>query len=239
MIDLFLILAVGLIILAFFRILELITKKMQLSRIMRSHTGKFLVAAEISAWLVYVVWALFYWLSAKSYFPYLIYSLVVVLVLLFSWFILKDIIAGIVFRFQGSHDPGSQFSVKEISGRIRKIGLTHLYILDDAGAVVRIPYSRLSSRIISETRGTEDAHTRISFTIGIPSDGDNIPEQIRHILLNCPWISPRSEPVIRIVRKNEGQYEIDVLANLAGKDRLTYVEKYLKRKIAEISTKEN
>jgi hypothetical protein len=222
--------AAGVALFFIFRLLVLLPERLSLSRSRRTQIDRLLPAIEFFTWLIFVFWALFYTLETKTYFPYLIYSLVIVLVLLFSWFILKDVLAGMVFRFQNNHTTGQKISLKGINGRIRNFGITHIQI-DSNGSIFKIPYSRLSGEIISESPEIESNRSTIRIAVSKPASIDDAIARIRFLLLNYPWIFPESEPSILCSAENENEYIFDITTNLIDENQGRRVEEYLKENL--------
>jgi hypothetical protein len=210
-----------------FRLLVLLPEKLSLSRNRRSHIDRLLPAMEFFSWLIFVFWALFYVLEDKTYFPYLIYSLVIVLVLMFAWFILKDILAGMVYRFQNNHASGQKINLKGINGKIKNFGITHIHI-DSSGSIVKIPYSKLNGEIISESSDSASNQSTIRISVRKPASIDKTIARLRFLLLNYPWISPEAEPSIVCSSENEAEYIFDITANLRDESQGRRVEGYLK-----------
>lgn len=219
--------ATGVLIFLCFRLFAILTNRYITARSQQVRIDRLLSISEVLIWLVFIFWALFYTLEEKTYFPYLLYSLVIVIVLLFSWFILKDILAGLVFRFQNHHTRGQMISFEGLTGKIINLGLMQLQI-ENKGSLIKVPYSKLSGQIISEATDTQTSQSAIDITIKKPVPVDTAIDRLRFILLNCPWFSPRSEPVIQLAKDLGQEYVFQLTVHSLDEHQRRLLEKYVR-----------
>ncbi len=219
--------ACGILIFMCFRLFAILTNRYITARSQQVRIERLLSISEVLIWLVFLFWALFYTLEEKTYFPYLLYSLVIVIVLLFSWFILKDILAGLVFRFQNHHTRGQMITFEGLTGKIINLGLMQIQI-ENKGALIKVPYSKLSGQIISEAADTQTTRSAIDIAIKKPVSLDITINRLRFVLLNCPWISPRSEPVIHLTKELEHEYVFQLTVHSLNEHQRRLLEKYVR-----------
>ena len=72
------------------------------------------------------------------------------MVVFLAWFVVKDFIAGIVFKVQNDLQANNNIQFGKITGIIKSQHLTHMKVETTTGQVIKIPYSRLNQDIISE-----------------------------------------------------------------------------------------
>jgi hypothetical protein len=230
--KLMIVVAFGLLLFFLFRLLAGLSGRLALSRNVRVQVERLFPVVEFMVWLVFLFWALFYLFEDKTYFPYMVYSLVVVLVLLFAWFVLKDIFAGLVFRSQYRHSPGQGISMHGISGKIISLGITHMKI-ESGGSIIRIPYGKLSDETVYESQDAD--YNRSIFRVAVPKPAsvDESMDHIRFVLFNSPWIFPRAEPVIVLSDEDEKDYFFDISLNIMDEKQRRRIDIYLKRWITD------
>ena len=131
------------------RIIKLLIKRLAKKYAVWKKLLTLLPLAGFIIWLIILFWAVNYLFQDKSYYNVIIISIIVVLSLTIGWFLLKDIISGIIFRIQNNYSYGEFVQFGKISGRLNEMQLTHISIhtIDDKS--IKIPYSRLSNEIIS------------------------------------------------------------------------------------------
>jgi small-conductance mechanosensitive channel len=147
----------------------------------------------------------------KFYYQYLMYALILIILVFVSWFLIRDIFAGIIFRIKHNLRNGSFIKAGEFSGQIKSQQVTCLKIITDDNRLLRVPYSRLVNAVISEAsgRGTVEEHlihVKIDASIG----KTNAETFIRNALLSNPWNNLKEEPAVRYQKENENGYFYDI-----------------------------
>ncbi len=73
-------------------------------------------AIELIVWLIFIFWAVDYLFKNKLYYQYLVISIVIIVVIFLAWFVIKDFIAGIVFKVQNDLQINSNIQLGKIIG---------------------------------------------------------------------------------------------------------------------------
>ncbi|MEJ7646529.1 MAG: hypothetical protein WKF87_18165 [Chryseolinea sp.] len=108
-----------------------------------------LVMLELVLWTIIVFWSTSIFLSSRSYYPILVLTLAIVFTLLITWFYLKDIVAGYIFRMRHNPVKGQILTCQTGHGSIRILGLSQLTIETKEGRWLRIPYSSVVTNSLS------------------------------------------------------------------------------------------
>jgi len=201
----------GILLFLIFRLLQyllpiLLKNKKALNRVKR-----FLPVIETVSWLSFLSWY-----SIKFYAQYNIYTIVILLAILIiafwvSRFLIKELIAGVLFRGSARFYEGDRIQTSQYSGTIKKFHFDTIEIEAGDGQIVFIPYSKLSGEITikNESDGQTSAHT---FQIKIISnnEAENISGNIKSYLLSLPWSSVTSNPQVTLFNQEGEKFIFDV-----------------------------
>ena len=196
----------------------------------------FAPALELIILLIYFFWANDFLFKNKSYYQYLVLSLILAVVILLAWFIARDFIAGIVLRVQNDLQTNNNIQFGNLEGRIKSQHLTHLKIVTTTGQIVKIPYSRLNQEIISET---SDSASIEEFKFKIRSkktiSRQDAEEKIRFLLINSPWSNYNKTPDIRLFSENDDFFVFEILVNVLNQKHILQLEKTIQEQISNIN----
>lgn len=182
-----------------------------------------------AVWILYGFWLLQRWFAATPIFPAVLLFPLALLALLFVWFVLRDIIAGIVISGRRQLQVQHRIRFQDLSGKIIGRGMTHVTIRTDNGNLARIPYSRLSGEVVEE-RPEETASDYYSINLSIPKTGT--PESLQTVLtrevLSIPWVSAGTAPVVRLKEQSEKSCNFEVLIRSLNPRHAARAERILK-----------
>lgn len=179
---------------------------------------KYFPVLELSATLFIIFWAIEYLFSSKSYYQIILLSLIISLIALISWFVVRDFIAGIVFRTQNNLNRGATMKFGEIAGKLLSMRTTHIVVETDEGRVIKIPYSRIISEIVSEHPEDgvrEDSMIRLE--VKKKMKWNELESSLKNTILNTPWRLLTSEPKIKLLAEQDKYYEIQIYVRTRSK----------------------
>ncbi len=211
-----------------FRLLHVIGKKIvSQSRFHKIPASMPIV--ELVVWVAFVFWSTAYTLSQKSYYPVLVVVLVVVLVTLLSWFLVRDFIAGVLFKSQQVYKIGQMIKTAEYSGQITRMGNLHLSLQTEQGESARIPYSVLSNRVILKQK--QDFADTNSFTLIVPQSfsKEEWAKKLEADILSSPWVSTKANPVIKIINETSDTFTFSVSVVTLNPEHALHLETLLKK----------
>ena len=164
-------------------------------------------------WTVYAFWLVYEWFSRyEKLYPFLMLLLFALLAALITWFVLRDIIAGVVFSTRNQFSLNHRISFGDTTGKIIGIGITHLAVRTDSGDTASIPFSRLSSEVICErAEDTASDYYRILLRLGKTESPDQLQAAITREVLCIPWASFGTAPIVRLKGESDSSYEFEVL----------------------------
>jgi len=170
-----------------------------------------MVAVEFLLWLTYSFWVIYFLFREKFYYRYLVYALILMIVVFVSWFLLRDIFAGIIFRIKHNLRNGSYIKTGDYSGQIKSQRLTCLEIMTSDNRLLRVPYINLVNGVISEAAGRGPVeehviHVKVNSSVG----RKNAESLIRTAWLNTPWSNLNEDPSFRFLMEDESGYFYDI-----------------------------
>jgi hypothetical protein len=192
-------------------------------------------AVEFISWLIFIFWAIDFLFKNKLYYQYLVISIVIIVVAFLAWFVVKDFIAGIVFKVQNDLHTNSNIQLGAISGVIKSQYLTHIKVETAAGQIVKIPYSRLNHEVISEI---SDAASNEDFKFQVQIKKIRSKKETESLLnfhiLNSPWSNFNKKPVLKLFSEDESHYTFDITASTLNHKHMWLLEKSLKEQLSDI-----
>ena len=187
-----------------------------------------LTVIEISFFFVYVFWIADFLFGEKFYYEHLIYILLFIVIGFVGWFLIRDIIAGAIFRLRHKLETGSYIRVGEHSGKIIQQAFTYLKISTADDQTLRLPYSGIINEVITEMpyMGAKEEHIlqiHASISIGIT----NAESYIRKAIFNTSWSNPKEEPIIRFINDTDKGYFYEVTLLSRNSRQMQFIKKGL------------
>ncbi len=181
---------------------------------------------ELIIWLGYIFWAVDFLFKKAFFYPYLIYILIIIVVSFLTWYLFKDIFAGIIFRIKHNLIPGSYIRAGEITGQIKSQQLTFMKIMTGDGQIIRMPYSMIILEAITELAypGAPEEHTLhliVDFSAGRTDDAESL---IRTVILNSPWSNLKEDPIIKFLKENEQGYLFEVTLPSINRNQIKFIQ---------------
>ncbi len=189
---------------------------------------------ELLATLLIFFWAIDYLFSEKSYYQVLILSLVISSIILISWFVARDLIAGLVFRMQNNLPRGASVQFGKTKGKLLQMRSTHIIIETNEGQIVKMPYSRVANEIISEypVEGVRE-DSKLKLNISKKMSWSETEGLLRKTLLNTPWRLMNADPIINLLSDEGQHYIIQVFVKTRNKEHANRIHALLLSKYGE------
>lgn len=193
------------------RILEIVIRTIIGNRVKLKFIHRLLPVFELLIGLALIFWAVNFLFFDKPYYFILTIILVSMSVMLISWYVFRDVLAGIVFRTQNSLPRGAAIQLGDIRGRMLGLRSMHIIIETEEGKTIRIPYSRISGEIISEQLET-GLHEDSTLILNLPKNKSWAQTEviIKNTLMNSPWRLLKSEPVIQLLSEDNNSYRAEI-----------------------------
>ncbi|GEM_PF-708583 len=188
-------------IFAFFRLFKYLLQFIRIPRPQGDFVLRYLPVAELTAWVLFFIWGIQY-LFKRGFLLTLIPLIVFIIIIIYlSWFALRDIIAGVVFKTGSSLMVNDHVNLTGTSGKVTAIKLRNLEIEDYSGQMVSIPYSKIVGQVIRKSYPSQSLLSH-NFIFRIPAqtgvDLFQCMENMRTDILTLPWSSQKKDPKISI-----------------------------------------
>ncbi|KPL20947.1 MAG: hypothetical protein AMS23_10105 [Bacteroides sp. SM1_62] len=195
-------------------------------------THKVFPLAGSIVWTAFVFWGTGLLFRDRTYYPYIVVGMVVIVLGLVTWYFIRDVFAGAMFKMQNELNQGDYIKIGNITGQIKAARLTHLEITSDNGQTIKIPHTRLNQELISRTTTPEGMEEyNISLLVDKRFSKQEIEDKIRYELANSPWCNYKDPPVIRLKNEDGETYTYDLLIYTMNHQHLRIVEKQLKSRL--------
>jgi len=180
-------------------------------------------------WIIYAFWLAHVYFSGYSTYPFLILSFFILLAALLAWFVLRDIVAGLVFSIRRQFSLNHRISFGDITGKIISMGITRMVVRTDSGDAASIPYSRLSSEVVCErAEDTASDYYRINLKLEKTEPPDQLQSSITREVLCSPWASFGTAPIVRLKGEDGSGRDFEVLFQSLNSQHAARVERALR-----------
>lgn len=250
--NIFILLGIALLLFAIFRALHYLLRPITRRQNRWLWVGNALYVVEFALWMIWLFQALNSVIGRSQVYPFVTVGLAFLLLILLSWFVLRDIIAGIIFRLQ--HVPRINQSIRIIpvsdnrsgeetlngyshtTGRIVHLGITSLVLENGVGEQIKMPYSTVVNQSIAQYEASEFIKS-YEFSLQLPKSAtkDHLIKELRRQILLLPWSSTKQSPVIQWREENEQHYNFDILVYSLSTDYALQIENYLIQQYAPSS----
>ena len=175
------------IVLVFFRIARIVGVR---NRVVQK-VSPFLTILELLLWTIIIFWSANIFLSSRSYYPILVITLAVLFTLMITWFYLKDIVAGYIFRVRNNPVRGQILTCEGVQGSVRMLGLSQLTVETEEGQWLRIPYSSIvtCSLSLQSPRQNIPGETTLELSVHGWDNPDKMERMLKKVLAQSPWFN--------------------------------------------------
>jgi hypothetical protein len=171
-----------------------------LSDRLRQRIRTILPVAMLLISLAYYFWALKELFGGESFYPYVAAGSLAIVILLLVWFVMRDLVAGMVFVTKHPGLLGRRIEAESVSGQVLRVGPTGLRVRTDGGRVLSVPYTRIAGRVVAQQARERSADQfRCTVPVAGSDDTDLLREKLTREILLSPWVNPHLPLSVRIV----------------------------------------
>lgn len=162
-----------------------------------------LMGVELLAWTGWLFWVVRQLVHNPAVYAYFTVGIAFLLMGLLTWFLLRDVVAGIIFKLQHnlklnqSVRVGRSDAPTNRTGRLLRLGITAL-VLESAGERVKIPYTQLINEAVARSEMSEVIEP-FDFMLRVPTSQSKSQwiDTLRKQVLLLPWASAKRVPLVR------------------------------------------
>ncbi len=189
---------------------------------------------EFSLWALFLFWAAFVLFEEHSFMPSLLTVMGLILCLAIGWYIIRDLISGMILKSENAFENGQYLKTNFSEGMIKKIGYLSLELETSSGEIIKIPYSKLANQVLVRPK-KESVNKFASITIEIPGNYNHseIKTKITRAINSTPWVIYSRNPEIIISSKNNNQLTIEIRFVTFSDEHSNNLKRYLKEFCSE------
>jgi len=222
------IITLGIALLILYRIVSFLNKRLPISGETRHYLTVILPIAELLTWLGFAVWCIRIMYESEAYAMLITISIIIILMIIPSWFLIRDLIYGILLVIQRKIELNTRIEIGEISGKVVKVGYFTFEIKSKDGNIETIPYSKIQSQVITNSSENINLEKQlVSFTIPSTKNMDETVDRLKLILLNSPWVAASQQPIIKNARHENDSHIIEVFIYSLKKDYIEKIRDYV------------
>lgn len=223
-------LIIGVCLFFSFRFSNRIIKRIPVRKKLRETIIYIFPIAELVLWIFFLIWAVHALFEGKFFYPALIISLIILLLILIGWFVIKDFIAGMIIKTGAEMKVNDIIKIADLSGKVLNLGYLSFVIENEEGERITIPYSKISGqKIIKPNPSNILKKFKISLTLPKTDSLPVIKEKIRRIVLNAPWTSITKPPVFNMIADNGHNLKFEIAFYALSETHAAYVDEYVKK----------
>jgi hypothetical protein len=177
---------------------------------LRDGLRRFAPVIGLTMLVAYVASGVAVLLAREPEFAAVLVSIVVVLVM-FAWAPLYDLIAGVAFRFGRRCQVGDHVRVGDVEGRVIDIGMRALVVQTREGDEAVVPYGKISRDTLRRTQSVTGAHVH-AFVLEQPADVEfaRFKQHVVRAAMRSHWASVVHEP--KLTRREGQTVEVNIYA---------------------------
>ena len=140
------------------------------TKLYRMSLNDVVLLTEVLSWLVFIFWSVQVVSKGNTLYSVGLSVLLLAILTGVSWPILRDFVSGIIIKLEATYSIDEWLKVKDVEGKITKLGFRTLEIETEKGETVNIPYSIITKEMnikSSRVLGIETIKT-YSFELNSP-----------------------------------------------------------------------
>ena len=219
---------VALILMALLWVLKTALKNAPIRKSVRARINRVVPSLEGIIWLGFLLWCVNQLIQNEVWNSIgVVFILLLVVVLLF-WLVIRDYLAGIILKTEGSVRLNDWIKVKGIEGKIDDLGNRTMTIIADTGETINVPYSAVSGEISAKPNpGEELINHSFELKLSKFSDAETTVSHIKRSILNAPWSSVNKNPEIKLISEKSSHFEFEINIFAPGMMYFQKIKKYL------------
>ncbi len=202
---------VSLILFGFLWLVKLAIRNTPVRKSVRSRIDRILPSIEGIVWFGFMLWSAGQLIQNEVWNAIGVLIIILLLLVLLFWLVIRDYVAGIILKTDGSIKTNDWIRVRDIEGKIKELGGRTMIVRTESGETVNIPYSTISGEISAKPNPAEEIINH-SFEIKLSkaTDAETAITQIKKSILNAPWSSVKKNPEIRLINDNSSYYHFEI-----------------------------
>lgn len=215
---------------------KLLIRRLPVKRSYKITINRYLPVLEGLIWLGFMPWGIKLLIEDSYWTSIGLISIVMIVLMMLSWFLARDYLAGIILKSEGSLNLNDWIKIKKIKGKVVSMGYRLLVLETEVGETVTIPYSNISGEVSIKPNPSEKVKSH-AFKLVIPKDDNfrNARSLVMTTLLNAPWSSLKKKPQVKLLVETDTHLHLEAIIYAMRTDYFQKIKSHLKHHVPEIS----
>ncbi len=194
--------------------------------------SQYLPFVEYLFWMIYLILSISYFVNRNGIIHsiWLVASLLI-LILLFSYFALRDIVAAVIFKSSRDFKINDSIKFEGYAGKINAFHRRNLELITENEERIYLPYRKIIQGVVIKLNPTEMIQS-YSFRLKTHAKVSSLEMQktLRFEILNLPWSSVKNEPKIKLINEEDEFMEFELSVYSMNKEYFNIIENTIKKK---------
>ncbi|OIP82125.1 MAG: hypothetical protein AUK44_08520 [Porphyromonadaceae bacterium CG2_30_38_12] len=228
------VLSVAVVLYLILKVISLLPNLIKTKRKFSSFFLRIFHVVQLLLWVAYAFWGFVQLFSEMVVFPFLIASLIALMVALLGWYFVRDFVVGTILKFENAFEVGQQIRTVQGSGIIKKLGYRSMQLMNAEGELEHIPYTLIAHQKISKPAETNHW---VEHTLNLKIDSSLTPEklqnELRIRLLEMPWVLSDQSLKITTTRCENDLYNVQIRLHLLSDEMIIKTQNNMQVYVSE------
>ena len=212
-----------------FRLLHWLLRPLARRQTLWQRIDYLLIGVEVLAWAAWLFWVIRHLTVNPNVYAFYTVSISLLLFGAVAWFVLRDLVAGVIFKIQHNLKVQQPIQVIGQAGHLIRLGTTTLMLEKTTGEQVKIPYTKLINETVVHNEATEVVES-FDFALRLPKSQskERWLRTLQQQVLLLPWASASRHPVIRWESEDEEGHTFGLRVHSLNAQYAQLVENHLR-----------
>ena len=219
----------GLVIYFILRLIRFSIPYVVKNRVLREWINQYFSIFELLIWIIFALWFLPYLMRRNPYVGYGVIFILFSIFLWISWYGLRNLIAGFIFRSNQGLKIGEHIQIGDDKGIIVKLAYRSIILHTASGNLVSIPYSQIMNKPLIKISSIELRHST-TFKL-LTTKVENIQKLSNDItakILMHPRCSLTEKPKVELLQEQDDKMLFSIKIFAIENKYLSVIEEYVK-----------
>jgi len=190
---------------------------------------------EIIIWLFVILLILNYFNNSVFLKEVIQFSIFVAILLFFSWYFLRDLIAGFILKMQIDFHFGKNLIIENITGKVVEIKLFSIKFQSENSEIQTIFYNKLLNKKISETFIENTFYNeKLNVSCKKNLNIEKTKNQIFNLIKLSYYHIPSKNPEIELLTETNSTYEFEINVFVLEKLHAKLVEEQIQKRFENV-----
>lgn len=195
------------LIFAAMRLLQYLSQQFLFSNRIKHRITLVLPVLELFVWCTFLLWYARKVFRQSDFYEPFVLIVMLVFTALFAWFVLRDLVAGIVLKAQLNLRRGECVLFNNKKYTITDVGYLSVTLETENKETENIDYTKiLKQRIVKRNQNNAVQQETIECEVHKINSLQQINRQLTDVLMSCAWFVPSKQPQIELSGETDDTY---------------------------------